>query len=109
MNPESFNSEEQNALRECVASLRALACYESADFEAIAGFTKDEAEAVYASFPNWDLYDEAADGYDASGLVIHNAFNWLMNGTEEEKRAMRSRLSFDEKLLALLYEKVRKL
>ena len=106
MHIESFTSEEQSALRECVASLRALPTYESPEFEAVFGYSKKEVEEVYAAFPGWDLYDEAASGHDASGDVLRNAFAWLLNGKEEERRAMYARLSFDVNRLPHLYEKL---
>lgn len=109
MNPSTFSTAEQDALRECVAALRALPYYESSEFEAIFGNSKEEVEDVYAAFPDWDIYDEAAEGYDASGDIIRNALAWLMNGKEEEKKAMRAHLSIDSSALEGLYAKVFKL
>jgi hypothetical protein len=105
MDIDAFTPEEQNALLECIAALRNLSTYESPDFEASFGNSREEVEEFYAAFPNWDLYDEAASGYDPSGDVIRNAFAWLLNGPVEEKKAIYSTLSFDLKLLPHLHAK----
>jgi hypothetical protein len=107
MHIEAFTPYEQNALRECVAAVRALSIYNSPDFEEVFGNSKTEVESVYEVFPNWDFYDEAPNGYDASGDVIRNAFAWLLSGSEEERRAMYATLSFDLALLPNLYEKIK--
>jgi len=107
MHIECFTLEEQKALRECVASVKALPIYQSQDFEAIFGCSKKDIEDVYAAFPNWDLYDESAVIDDASGDVVRNAFAWLLNGDEEEKKVMYSTLSFDVHMLLQLYEKLK--
>lgn len=107
MHIEDFTPEEQKALHECIASVKALPIYQSPEFEAIFGCSKKEIEDVYMAFPNWDLYDESAVVDDASGDVIRNAFAWLLNGDEEEKKAMYATLSFDVQILPHLYEKLK--
>ncbi len=106
MNIEAFNQNEQNALRECVIALKVLPIYTSPEFELVFGNFKKEVEEVYDSFPNWDLYDDRAEGYDVSGDVIRNALVWLLNGNEEEKKLMYSKLSFPISQLPELYEKL---
>jgi hypothetical protein len=108
MHIEAFTPEEQKALRECVASVKALPIFESAEFEQIFGCSRQEVEEVLAAFPDWDLYDEAPCGYDASGDVLRNAFAWLLNGDEEEKKKMYACLSFDVGHLPELYAKLQK-
>lgn len=80
--------------------------YDSPDLKAVFGYSKDEIEEVYAAFPNWNLYDEGATGEDASGNVLRNAFAWLLNGPEDQKKVMYAQLSFEHGLLPELYEKL---
>jgi hypothetical protein len=106
MNIETFTQKERGALHECVAAIRASATYELPEFEKIFGSTKEEIEEVYATFPNWDLYDETPSGYDASGDVIRNTFALLLNDHEEEKKAILATLNFDLELIPHLYKKL---
>jgi hypothetical protein len=108
MHIEEFTQDEQKALRECVAALKVLPIYVSPEFELIFGNSKDEVEEVYNSFPNWDLYDEEAEGYDPSGDVLRNTLTWLLDGKDEMKKIMYSRLSFPLTQLPELYEKLMK-
>jgi hypothetical protein len=105
VNLDAFTPDEQNALRECVAALRALPIYASPDFEAVFGSSKREVEEVYAAFPEWDFYDESAIGHDASGDVVRNALAWLLNGSKEDKKLMHATLSFGADLLPQLHKK----
>jgi hypothetical protein len=108
MHIEAFTPDEQKALRECVASVKALPIFQSAEFEQIFGCSREDVEEVLAAFPNWDLYDEEPYGYDASGDVLRNAFAWLLNGSEEEKKKMYACLSFDTCRLVEVYTKLQK-
>ena len=108
MNIEEFTQNEQKALRECVSAVKSLPIYDSSEFELIFGNSKAEIEEVYQSFPNWDLYDDEIEGYDPSGDVLRSAFAWLLNGNEEEKKLMYSKLSFPVAQLPELYDKLLK-
>ena len=105
MHIESFTPEEQKALYECVASIKALPIYDSPELEAIFCYSKADIEKVLQTFPDWDLYDEAIDFDDCSGDILRLAFGWLLNGSDKVKKAMYSRLSFDVSIIPYLYEK----
>ena len=109
MNPNIFSHEEQQQLFECVLSIKELPIYGSEEFEAIFGLSEHEVSAVLQAFPKWDLYDEDAEGVDHSQIVLHNAFAWLLDGREEDRIRMRSKLTFPESELDALYNKFRRL
>lgn len=108
MRIEEFTQDEQKALRECVVALKNLPIYSSPEFELIFGNSTNEVEEVYNSFPNWDLYDEEAEGYDPSGDVLRNALIWLISEKDEANNSLHSKLSFPVSQLSELYRKLLK-
>jgi hypothetical protein len=109
MNPDIFSQEEQKQLLECVAAIQELPIYESTEFEAVFGLSRDEVGAVLEAFPEWDLYDEGADGTDHSKVVLDNTFAFLLNVREEDSTHMLSKLSFARSDLDIIYDKIRNL
>ena len=105
MNPEIFSQEEQKQLLECVAAIQKHPIYESTEFEAVFGLSRDEVRAVFEAFPEWDLYDEGAEGTDHSWIVLNNAFAWLMGGTAEERSMIHSGIPFNKKAMTVLFQK----
>ena len=106
MNPDIFTPEEEAALKRSVSGIRLLPIYDDPEFSEIFGLTKDELTEVEESFPNWDLYDEGATGFDDSGSAVKGAFAWIMNGKEEEKEMMRKHIGQNEEFIHALYSKV---
>lgn len=107
MNPDIFSLEEQKQLLECVAAIQELPIYRSSEFTSIFGLSQDEITMVLQAFPEWDLHDDAAEGVDHSLLVLNNAFAYLLNGTEEDKSRMKSKITFPHAQLDALYSKFR--
>jgi len=99
MNPDIFTPEESQALKRCITGISHLTVYCDPEFSEIFGLSKEGIKEVERNHPDWDLYDENESGCDDSGIAVRNAFAWVMNGTEEEKRILRKHLDLTEDLI----------
>ena len=109
MNPDIFSSDEQKILRACLGAIKYLPIYRRDDFHEVFGLTKSELNEVEEKFPDWDFYDEGPRETDDSRIALGNAFAWIFDGTEKEKKILMKHISYDQSSIVHVYEKFRRL
>ena len=80
MNPEIYDDEEIVLIKSLIKRFRVVI----SEDESLYGFTVNDIDEVSAHFPDVDLYDEEANGYDPSGDVLGNMFTFILNDNPEK-------------------------
>ena len=80
MNPPIYNPTEINLVLSVLKRFRTII----SDNEGLYGFSLTDLDNVLDRFPELDLNDEGAGGYDASRDVFHNTFAFSLEDNPEK-------------------------